>query len=97
MKTHKLKIWPRWFEAVESGLKTFEIRRDDRGFQVGDFLLLEEYRNGVGEYTGRSITRQISYIARAGFDAEAFGLKEGFCVLGLEEDTPSKSLASIQD
>ena len=97
MKTHQLKIWPRWFDLVYAGIKNFEVRRDDRGFKVGDFLLLEEYRSGVGEYTGRSITRQISYIVRAGLDAEAFGLKEGFCVLGLEENTPSKSSASIPD
>jgi hypothetical protein len=87
MTTHTLKIWPQWFREVESGVKTFEIRRDDRGFKVGDLLRLEEFRAGGGEYTGRSVMRRITYISsRQGInvDAEALGLKDGFCVLGLE-------------
>ena len=81
MNTHHLKIWPQWFDAVNSGKKTFEIRRDDRGFEVGDKIVLEEFRNGTGEYTGRNLESIITYIAR-GEDAESFGLKEGYCVLG---------------
>jgi hypothetical protein len=81
-KTHQLKIWPLWFDAVRRGIKSFEIRKDDRGFSVGDLLVLEEFRAGVGEYTGRKLERRIVYIAR-GDDAEAFGLREGYAVLGI--------------
>ena len=83
MKTHELKIWPKWFDAVKNGTKTFEIRRDDRGVEVGDQIIFEEFRPGVGEYTGRTTERRVSYISR-GDDAEAAGLKEGHCVIGLE-------------
>ncbi|MCX7610250.1 MAG: DUF3850 domain-containing protein [Ignavibacterium sp.] len=40
MAVHKLKIYPEFFKEVCSGKKTFEIRKNDRGFQVGDILLL---------------------------------------------------------
>jgi len=38
-----LKTWPKYFEAVERGTKTFEIRRNDRPFTVGTKLVLHEY------------------------------------------------------
>lgn len=59
---HELKIWPEYFEAVRSGLKTFEIRKHDRGFHVGDTLWLREYDPNSEEYTGRSVKRMITYI-----------------------------------
>lgn len=37
---HELKTDPEVFDAVARGEKTFEIRKDDRGFSVGDTLLL---------------------------------------------------------
>ena len=40
---HSLKISRAYFNAILSGEKTFEARRDDRGFQRGDFLLLRLY------------------------------------------------------
>ena len=41
--THSLKTWPEYFKAVKSGDKTFEIRKDDRQFMVGDIIELLEY------------------------------------------------------
>ena len=37
---HQLKTLPVYFDAVERGEKTFEVRRDDRGFQKGDVVRL---------------------------------------------------------
>lgn len=85
MKIHQLKTWPKWFDAVSLGIKPYEIRRDDRDFEVGDVLLLLEFRPHVGEYTGRKLERRITHITRhddAGPAAD--GLKEGYCVLGIE-------------
>jgi len=47
--THDLKCWPGPFAAVASGLKTFEIRKDDRPYAVGDTLILREWCPGLYE------------------------------------------------
>ncbi|BDX40303.1 hypothetical protein K6D_03770 [Enterococcus faecium] len=39
---HELKILPEYFEAVTSGRKQFETRRNDRNFKVGSQLILRE-------------------------------------------------------
>ena len=75
MKTHNLKILPEYFEAVASGLKTFELRKDDRGFETGDHVLLREWD---GEYTGRNIESEIGFVLR-GYT----GLEEGYVIFGL--------------
>ncbi len=38
--THTLKTLPQYWDAVAGGEKNFEVRRDDRGFQKGDELIL---------------------------------------------------------
>lgn len=53
---HELKILPEFFEAVESGKKTAEIRRDDRKYAAGDELTFREFvpEGSGGGYTGRT-------------------------------------------
>jgi hypothetical protein len=87
MTTHHIKIWQRWFDAVASGDKTFEIRRDDRDYKVGDTLVLEEYRQALGEYTGRKLTRIVSYVYRRRDGANepfADAIAPDYCVLGIK-------------
>lgn len=73
---HELKIWPLYFDMVESGDKPFELRKNDRNFQVNDELLLREW-DAVTGYTGRRITAEISCVL------EGEWLAEGYCALGL--------------
>lgn len=78
---HELKISPEYFDAVSKGTKQFELRKDDRNFQVGDFVILKEYDNGA--YTGRKLWHKlISYVLR---DCPQYGLQEGYCIIGLQE------------
>ena len=41
-RIHELKTWPQFFDSIVDGTKTFELRKDDRGFEVGDAVLLRE-------------------------------------------------------
>lgn len=73
---HELKCWPEYYGEVEAGRKTFEVRRDDRGFKVGDVLWLKEYEPQSQTYTGRSCRRTVSYITN-------FGQMSGMVVMAL--------------
>lgn len=76
-KIHELKIAPEYFKKVVSKEKTFECRYNDRNYQVGDILNLNEYYNQT--YTGRSISVKVTYIL------EKFkGLKENFVILSIK-------------
>lgn len=46
---HELKIWPKYYCRVRSGEKTFEVRDNDRDFQRGDIVVLNEYDPEIPE------------------------------------------------
>jgi hypothetical protein len=73
---HKLKTWPAYFYAVTAGTKTFEIRKNDRDFKVGDVLILQCYDPETGTYNGQEVARTVTYVT----DWEQ---KPGNVVLGL--------------
>jgi hypothetical protein len=75
---HDLKTWPEYYGAVVRGEKPFEVRKDDRGFKVGDTLHLREYDPVFKEYTGRTTLRRVTYML-----ADFVALEPGYCVLGL--------------
>jgi hypothetical protein len=79
--THTLKTWPEYFREVANGNKKFELRKDDRRFSVGDKLILQEFNNETGEYSGEELKFQIGYIYRG----TEFGLKKGYCILSLND------------
>lgn len=94
MTEHVLKTLEDYWDAVERGDKNFEVRRDDRGFQRGDVLILRrvhwaDFRDGKRELVEsrdsrnarRELRRKITYVLTGG----QFGIDAGFVVLGLRK------------
>ena len=77
--THRIKILKPYFEAVAAGDKTFELRKDDRPYKVGDALLITEIGEG-NKPTGRTIEKKVGYILR---NCPEYGLDNGYCILSL--------------
>jgi len=84
MKTHELKTTQPHFEHVRSGVKRAEIRRDDRGFAVGDVLVLREYDPASCSYSGREVEVRVTHVL-SGFE----GLAAGYVSLSIELRQPS--------
>jgi hypothetical protein len=85
MRTHVLKTWPQPFQAIWDGLKTYDIRVNDRSFMVDDVLDLREFqvedplRLSVEGYSGRRILARVVYMTAGG----NWGLPREVCVLGI--------------
>lgn len=75
---HELKIYPKYFDDVITGKKTFEIRKNDRHFSVGDILMLKEWDNI--KYSGRKVAAEVVYLINDNF----VGIMPGYVVLGIE-------------
>ncbi len=89
MIIHHLKGDPEEFSAAWAGKKEWDIRRDDRGFEVGDFLYIHETCHTGAEmrrrfdgqpgmplvYTGRRLEGEILY------RLTGYGLMIGWCIL----------------
>lgn len=81
---HDLKTDPVYFQRLVDGTKTFEVRKDDRGYQSGDTLVLREwdaqrchdsYRCRAG--TGRHLDNCSGYTGRVETYAVGFIFKAG--------------------
>jgi hypothetical protein len=77
--THELKTWPVYFRAVERGDKTFEYRKNDRDFKVGDTDVLREWDEGAKCYTGAELSFVISYVLK-----DIMNVPEGYAILGFK-------------
>lgn len=82
--THQLMLNSHFVDAVYSGRKTFEVRRNDRGFQTGDRIVFTPFRSGetdrakmYPEHPIKDEEYEIVYILNG------WGLKEDFVVLGI--------------
>lgn len=80
MTVHDLKTWPEFYVAVESGEKTFELREDDRGYRVGDFLRLKEYLPEPKRYTGKELVVQVTYLVAG----PLFGVEPGHVCMAIK-------------
>jgi ASC-1-like (ASCH) protein len=91
---HELKTWPQYFQDIKEGKKTFEIRKNDRNYQVGDVLLLKEWEpkgyssvdpNTLeGEYTGEEMKVHVTYIMKSMPEyISYFGIGSGVVVMSI--------------
>ncbi len=84
---HKLKVDPLAFDELAAGRKSFEIRKDDRGFAVGDILMLQQTVNTGDEmakgkplvYTGELECVVVTHIIRG----PSYGVAEGWAVMSI--------------
>ena len=74
-KIHILKTVQPFFSEVKKGTKTFEHRRNDRDFQVGDEVVLQEYDMLHNSLSGDEIKVKITYVLK-----DRAGLDEDFCI-----------------
>ena len=88
-RIHKLKTWTGAFGALWRRIKTYEIRKNDRDYRVGDRLQLQEWDETARAYCGREILAEVTYMTPGG----QWGLPPDLCVLAIKEisrdDAPS--------
>ena len=90
-KIHVLKTWPEHWKNIETGAKTFEVRKNDRGYAVGDILVLRMFSPNAGymrdpEGFPSDISRRITHLLEGG----SFGIKSGYVVMSISplEEAP---------
>jgi len=75
---HQLKTLPWYFKAVKNETKTFEVRKNDRNYKVGDTLILNEY-NKKHNFTGSYLKVEVTYVLK-----DTRFVKFGFVILGIK-------------
>ncbi len=59
---HELKLSTEFFDDVSNFKKSFEIRKNDRNYKIGDILGFNEYDLDNSVYTGRSCFCYVEYV-----------------------------------
>ena len=79
--THEIKLDISFCDSVYQGLKTFEVRNNDRGYQKGDLIKFIPVGNMLipVEHPIRDKTYEITYVL------SGWGIKEGYCVFAIKE------------
>jgi hypothetical protein len=81
-RKHDLKCWPEPFAAIRAGLKHWELRLNDRDYQVGDLLWQKEWDPASEQYTGEATGNLVIWMLKG----PAFGLPEGYCIMSLDRN-----------
>lgn len=82
VKVHALKAWPHFFDALATGKKLFEVRRNDRHYKIGDLLQINKYDPSYGNVPGETpLSFEVTFV----LDSEDFpAIMPGFVVLSLK-------------
>lgn len=78
-KVHFLKCIEPYFTAIQQGLKTSELRFNDRDFQVGETIYLEQYFENENRHSGLQIRLEITHVL-----TDFKGLEKGYCILSFK-------------
>ena len=73
-RVHQIRLGESFFEDACSNIKSFELRKNDRGYKKGDILELMEFADGRN--TGRMVRKLVTYILE-----DYTGLEDGFCIM----------------
>ena len=96
MKLHELKILAEYYTEVLTGKKTFELRKNDRDYQVGDLIhfipiVQKRVKNDQLADTEEIMCKmwlksndvyKITYILK---DVPQYGLDKDYCILGIKK------------
>jgi len=84
----KKKTWPDYFEKLLSGEKKFDCRIADFEVVPGDTIIFEEFDPVTKSYSGRTITKTISFVGRTKdwtfFNKEEIE-KYGYIIMSLDD------------
>lgn len=81
---HNLKIRTNFLSDIITNEKTFEIRKDDRNFKVGDLISFIPLLNDSPMLEKKGFyLYEITYKLTYGEFSE--GLKKGYCILGIRK------------
>jgi len=100
MTIHKVKSWIYLFQAAKTGIKKHDFRdMRDRDYKVGDVLVLQEFDQTTGKYTGEELPFLITYITSnmTPCAMSSAALENNFCVLSIEMLTPEEYHTKIQE
>jgi len=78
---HELKTWTEHYQNVVRGLKPWEIRLNDRNYQIGDTLVLKEYFPNLEKYSGEETKVEVIHILHGG----NFGIEKGYCIMTIKK------------
>lgn len=73
-KVHQIRLGATFFDDVCSGKKSFELRKNDRGYKQGDILEMLEFADGKN--TGRMVRVLVTYLLE-----DYTGLEDGYCIM----------------
>lgn len=76
---HKLKMYPKFFDAFKRGIKPFEVRKKDRNYKVGDLVGLFEYHPHYGFSSGYGVVEILYILNNPDY------VKEGYLIFAHEQ------------
>jgi hypothetical protein len=79
MKVHVLKTVNPYFEEATQEKKPWELRKNDRDYNAGDYIISREYSAELDKYSNRFMVGEILFIL------ENFpGIEKGYCILTIK-------------